>query len=81
MVASWSLRKRYGITLAERNLILESQGGVCALCFRVAKRWHTDHDHKTGRVRGILCSGCNTALGAFRDDPERLLRAARYVGR
>jgi hypothetical protein len=61
------LKARYGITLAEYEAILERQGGACALCPRVPgkKRLHVDHDHETGRVRGLLCAPCNTRLHAL----------------
>lgn len=56
------------------------QGGVCRICRRVDPRTLVaDHDHATGRIRGLLCHRCNRALGFFRDDPELLLRAALHV--
>lgn len=57
--------------------ILAAQGGVCALCTRPATC--CDHDHDTGAIRGALCNSCNVGLGAFRDDPDRLRRAAEYL--
>jgi hypothetical protein len=42
-------------------------------------RLHIDHDHETGRLRGLLCHGCNTAIGLLGDDPERLRRAINYL--
>lgn len=46
---------------------------------RSTKTAHVDHDHKTGVLRALLCFKCNSALGNFDDDPERMRRAARYV--
>ena len=48
-----------------RETLLELQGGVCAICSRPPKIPHCDHDHKTGAVRGTLCSGCNLLLGVI----------------
>ena len=59
------LKKRYGISLKEYNVLFVKQKGVCAICGRgPGKRsLHVDHDHKTGKVRALLCSYCNTTLG------------------
>lgn len=40
---------------------------------------HIDHDHRTGKVRGILCQACNLGLGKFRDDPALIKSAIRYL--
>lgn len=71
------LKYRYGITVEERDAILEKQGGVCAICEGNAT--DVDHCHITGAVRGVLCRQCNTALGLFKDDTTRLLRAVEYL--
>lgn len=62
---------------------LDQQGGVCAICGEKAKngRLAVDHIHGTTRVRSLLCSGCNTGLGLFKDDPVRLAKAVEYLER
>ena len=77
-------RQKYGLTIEERNAMLETQGGVCAVCEQVetARRgWAVDHCHKTGKVRGILCQACNLVLGHADDDIERLQRMIDYLDR
>lgn len=72
---------KLGLTLAQ----MQAFGDKCHLCSRATSadkkhgRLHVDHDHKTGKVRGLLCKGCNTALGAFEDDSALMRRAADYV--
>jgi hypothetical protein len=78
--------RKYGLTLEARDAMIASQGGRCAICPNVLdvskpKGCHVDHDHKTGKVRGLLCSGCNLGLGHFRDDPALLRIAASYLER
>ena len=63
------LQKAYGISLDDYNELFIQQGGKCAICGKLQSEFdypfHVDHDHKTGKVRGLLCSGCNTGLGHF----------------
>lgn len=79
--------RRYGLTSQRYQELLAEQGGVCALCGEARRGWtlgadlHIDHCHATGRVRGLLCGECNTALGRFGDDPAQLRRAAAYLER
>ncbi|WP_337191919.1 endonuclease VII domain-containing protein [Streptomyces sp. HUCO-GS316] len=72
------LKRNYGLTEAERDELIASQGGVCCICLS-APAAHVDHCHKTGRVRGVLCFSCNAALGQFKDRPDAIRRAAAYV--
>jgi hypothetical protein len=74
--------KRFGITLVDEQRMFEQQGGACAICrvqFEKSKARHVDHDHKTGRVRGLLCVRCNLGLGFFKDDPDRMSAAIEYL--
>jgi len=69
----------YGLTEVELMALEATQQGMCLICGELAEVLYVDHDHKTGAVRGLLCILCNTGLGAFHDDPKRLLRAIRYL--
>jgi 5-methylcytosine-specific restriction endonuclease McrA len=76
------LKRLYGLSLEDHQALLDRQGGACALCLDTfTSAPHVDHCHKTGKVRGLLCSNCNTALGLMQDSPELMLRAAAYVSR
>lgn len=88
----YKLQYDYGITLNEYDIMLEKQNGVCAICGCEETnngRWKTgpirlsvDHNHKTNKVRGLLCNNCNTALGGFRVDElniNLLLKATEYI--
>lgn len=71
---------RYGLSEAQYVELLRQQEGRCAACrIELDRGSHVDHDHVTGRVRGILCRPCNLALGHVKEDPERLRRLAVYV--
>jgi hypothetical protein len=72
------LRRNYGITEAERDEMLAEQKGLCSICLK-RPAIHVDHCHKTGRVRGVLCFNCNSAIGNLGDDPGAVRRAAAYL--
>jgi len=74
----YHLKRRYRLTLEEFDRLVERQGGLCAIC-REAPATDVDHDHKTGRVRGILCEPCNGTIGLFHDDPAIVRRAIDYL--
>ncbi|MFD8552187.1 endonuclease VII domain-containing protein [Streptomyces fradiae] len=71
-------QRKCGITEAERDAMIEAQGGVCVICLS-ARPEHVDHCHETGRVRGVLCFSCYAALGQLKDRPAAMRRAADYV--
>jgi hypothetical protein len=77
------LRRTYGITEGEYALLLDAHEGGCWICGRKPKkggrRLHVEHDHKTGRVRGLACWKCNQGLQTYRDDPAKLRAAADYL--
>lgn len=82
----YTLKTVYNLTPEQVEKMLAEQGSVCAVCGtdkpggpRTAKTWTVDHDHETGRVRGLLCTRCNRALGLLRDDPMVLRAAIAYL--
>ncbi|MFE0542335.1 endonuclease VII domain-containing protein [Streptomyces sp. NPDC058891] len=72
------LKRHYGLTQAERDEIVASQRGLCVICLK-APAVHVDHCHETGKVRGVLCFNCNSAIGKLGDDPDAVRRAAAYL--
>jgi hypothetical protein len=79
-----SLVRKYGLEPEEYTTLLQAQSGGCAICESqtdpyIQRRLGVDHDHITGKVRGILCTACNNGLGSFKDNPDRLRRAAEYL--
>ncbi len=71
----------YGITLAEYNQMVEDQKSECLICHKKFEKLVVDHDHSTGKVRGLLCLRCNLALGQFSDDVSLLRGAIEYLNR
>lgn len=72
---------RHGITQQKYQAILKRQNYCCPICHRnlIINKEAIDHDHRTGKVRGILCTNCNTALGKFGDSPNILRRVLEYL--
>jgi hypothetical protein len=73
--------KRYGLTLNDYEQMYIRQHGQCAICSVVVQgeRMCVDHDHATGKVRGLLCRLCNKSLGGFRDSVDLLRKAVAYL--
>lgn len=74
----------YSLAIDDFIQMLESQQNSCAICGDKFKpegtvQWNVDHDHISGKVRGILCNSCNRAIGYFKDDPDRCEKAALYL--
>ena len=71
----------YGITSEQYKQMYEDQQGKCKICDTAPtkRNLHVDHCHSTNKVRGFLCSGCNTALGSFKDSPDLLTKAIEYL--
>lgn len=78
----WRLKKLYQLTETDYQKALDSQGGVCDICKRVPSgqfRLFVDHCHESGKLRGLLCSRCNSALGQLKDSIKNLLSAVEYL--
>ena len=77
------LKRKYGITHAEYNKLFEQQKGKCEICkthqSELKARLSVDHDHQTGRVRGLLCYNCNSTLGHAKDSIDILQSSIRYL--
>ena len=71
--------KKYKLTIAEYDEMIIKQQGKCTICGEQPDKICIDHDHKTGKVRGILCSNCNSGLGFFKDNTYKLLAAIDYL--
>jgi hypothetical protein len=79
------LKYRHGLTPEDKMTMFEAQEGGCSICGDAmeveSKSCHVDHDHSTGKLRGLLCRECNRGLGAFRDNVESLEAAINYLER
>lgn len=76
------LRYTYDLSPDDFRDMLVGQAGRCLICDHVmqpGRDTHIDHDHRTGKVRGLLCERCNKGIGHFKDEPSRLRAAARYL--
>jgi hypothetical protein len=79
------LKNTFGITLEDYNDLLKAQNGCCAICQTDTPtgigNFHVDHCHKTNKIRGLLCSKCNHALGLFNDNQNNMRKAIEYLDR
>lgn len=81
----WHLKRKYNLTLEQWRALHDAQGGLCVLCKKRGNgrgkngRLYVDHCHDTGRVRGLLCRHCNTALGILGDSPEKMEMVMSYL--
>ena len=74
------VEQTYGLTAEQYEALLAHQGGACAICGGERRyRLNVDHDHASGRVRGLLCRRCNKLLRDARDDLELLESAGYYL--
>ena len=81
-VRNLALKGIYGITLKEWEQLLTSQDNKCGICGNSntsKKNFHTDHNHTTGQVRGLLCYKCNSGIGSFDDKIDILEKAITYL--
>jgi recombination endonuclease VII len=62
---NWKLRQKYGITIEQYEQMAETQNRLCKICKKQKLRLVVDHDHDTGRIRGLLCDNCNLALNKY----------------
>jgi hypothetical protein len=77
-------QRKYNVNSEEFKAIFIAQGSCCAICKtqETSKTgWHLDHDHITGKLRGILCQHCNNGLGYFKDNIHHLAIAISYLMR
>lgn len=75
-------RRKYNLTTAQVDQMIADRKGLCDICGlpdKTGKRLSVDHDHKTDRVRGMLCTDCNVSIGRFNDSPELMRVAIAYL--
>lgn len=76
--------KAYGLSFDEYLNLIQSQNNTCKICkaaFKRTKDIHVDHNHNTGKIRGILCSNCNRCLGLLKDNITVLQNAIEYLSK
>jgi len=84
---NWQLKKAYGISLGEYQMLFDLQDGKCAICDNsetdstngIVHLLAVDHDHDSGKVRGLLCKKCNTAIGLLKHQESLLDKAKKYL--
>lgn len=75
----YKLKTKYGLTFDDINKMLLEQNNLCKICLNILTKPNVDHCHITGKVRGLLCGNCNTAIGLMKEDLSILNRAHMYL--
>ncbi len=78
----YDLKKRYGIGIEEKNVMVRCQNNRCLICdkeFDSIATAKVDHNHTTKKIRGLLCTNCNCGIGQFKDNPYILMKAVLYL--
>lgn len=76
------LQRKFNLTAEQYDTMSKTQGGVCAICqdkCETGMNLAVDHCHTTGKIRGLLCKNCNTAIGLFKEDTDNMLKAIKYI--
>ena len=80
----YALKQKYNIDLKALETMFNKQNNVCAIClvdFKISGRPCVDHDHRTGKVRELLCANCNTAIGSLKENTQILKNAVKYLNK
>ena len=80
-VRGYYFKYKYGITADDYDFMYAGQKGCCLICGKHKNKLIIDHDHVSGMVRGLLCSGCNTGIGQLQDNVDILTKAIEYINR
>jgi len=80
-IKEYNLLKKFNLTIQNYNNLLKNQNNGCAICGKIekSKYLNVDHNHNTGKVRGLLCMDCNTGIGKFKDNLNILQNAINYL--
>jgi hypothetical protein len=73
------INRKYRLSFDDYQKMYETQNALCAICYTHKDTFFIDHDHKTGKVRGLLCPRCNSGLGQFKDSVFNLTNAINYL--
>jgi hypothetical protein len=86
-VRNYKLKRKFKISISEYNDMFDEQNGLCAICKKSEIKKHNgtiqslavDHNHSTGKVRALLCSNCNTALGSLKENKDIIFNMIDYI--
>jgi len=85
LAKQYQIKYKFKLSIEDWNKMYNNQNGCCAICEihqdKLNKNLAVDHDHKTGKVRGLLCQTCNTAIGLLKDNIEILNKAIKYLNK